>query len=201
MQPRYALRCRVELRERQPWLVATVPPQHMYGLKLSVLLPLLGGIGVHASHPLYPADIASALAEVPEPRVLVSTPVHLRALLESGVRLPPLQVIVSATAPLSADLAGALERRIGTVLLEFFGSTETCVIASRRTATVAAWRPHRGRRAATHERRHDGGRALVRCAGRAAGRPRDPGRTARSRCGAATRTWSRWPASARRWRT
>jgi acyl-coenzyme A synthetase/AMP-(fatty) acid ligase len=133
-----------ELRERQPWLVATVPPQHMYGLEMSVLLPLLGGFGVHGSHPLYPADIASALADVPEPRVLVSTPVHLRALLQSRVPLPALQVIVSATAPLSTDLATALERHTGAVLLEFFGSTETCVIASRRTAAGAAWRPYAG---------------------------------------------------------
>ena len=76
--------------------------------------------------------------------MLVSTPMHLRALLESRVPLPGLQVIVSATAPLSADLAAALERHTGAALLEFFGSTETCVIASRRTAVDAAWQPYAG---------------------------------------------------------
>jgi len=127
-----------------PWIVATVPSQHMYGMELSVLMPLLGGMGIHSAHPLYPADIAAALAEVPAPRILVSTPVHLRALLESGVDLPDVQAVVSATAPLPAELAQAIKRRFGAVLLEFFGSTETCVIASRRTATEDAWRPYPG---------------------------------------------------------
>jgi acyl-coenzyme A synthetase/AMP-(fatty) acid ligase len=116
----------------------------MYGMELSVLMPLLGGMGIHAGHPLYPADIASALSEVPGPRILVSTPVHLRALLESGVPLPDLGAVVSATAPLPRDLATAIERKLGTVLLEFFGSTETCIIASRRAATEDAWHPYPG---------------------------------------------------------
>jgi acyl-coenzyme A synthetase/AMP-(fatty) acid ligase len=127
-----------------PWIVATVPSQHMYGMELTVLMPLLAGMGVHGGHPLYPADIASALADVPGPRILVSTPVHLRALLESGVELPELGAIVSATAPLPAELARAIERRFGAVLLEYFGSTETCIVASRRTAVDDTWHPYPG---------------------------------------------------------
>ena len=127
-----------------PWILATVPSQHMYGLETSVLLPLLGGMAVHAAHPLYPADIAAALAELPSPRVLVTTPVHLRALTQSGVDLPELAAVVSATAPLSADLARTVEERFATRVLEFFGSTETCVIASRRTAHESAWAPYPG---------------------------------------------------------
>ena len=127
-----------------PWIVATVPPQHMYGMELSVLMPLLGGMGIHGGRPLYPADIVSALAEVPGPRILVSAPVHLRALFESGVDLPEISAVVSATAPLPAELARAIERRFGTVLLEYFGSTETCIVASRRTAVADAWNPYPG---------------------------------------------------------
>jgi len=127
-----------------PWIVATVPSQHMYGMELSVLMPLLGGMGIHGGHPLYPADIASALADVPGPRILVSTPVHLRALLESGVELPELGAVVSATAPLPAELARAIEQRFGTVLLEYFGSTETCIVASRRTAVDDSWSAYPG---------------------------------------------------------
>lgn len=127
-----------------PWILATVPSQHMYGLEMSVLLPLLGGMAVHASHPLYPADIAAALAEMPSPRVLVTTPFHLRALVQSGVALPPLAAIVSATAPLAAEQARAAEQRFTTRVLEFFGSTETCVIASRLTASASAWTPYPG---------------------------------------------------------
>jgi len=127
-----------------PWILATVPSQHMYGMETSVLLPLLGDMGLHAAHPLFPADIAAALAELPAPRVLVTTPVHLRALLDSDIELPPLAVVVSATAPLAPEMARRVEQRYGAALVEFFGSTETCVIASRRSAQEVAWRPYPG---------------------------------------------------------
>ena len=117
-----------------PWILATVPSQHMYGMETSVLLPLLGGMGIHAAQPLYPADIAAALAELPEPRVLVTTPVHLRALLAVGRRAaaPGSRRFGDGTA--GAGHGRSVEQRYGAALVEFFGSTETCVIASRRTA-------------------------------------------------------------------
>ena len=124
-----------------PHIVATVPPQHMYGMELSVLLPLLGPAGLHAARPFFPEDVARVLAETPEPRLLATTPVHLRALVESGVVLPALCGIVSATAPLSQPLAAAAESRFGCEVREVFGSTETCVIARRRTARETAWTP------------------------------------------------------------
>ena len=69
-------------------VVATVPPQHSYGLESSVLLALLGGASFDAGRPFYPADVAAALAAVPEPRALLSTPFHLKTLLQAGVALP-----------------------------------------------------------------------------------------------------------------
>ncbi len=137
-----------ELKRRgmdgRPWIVATVPPQHMYGLETSVLLPLLAGFGVHSAKPLLPADVAEALAEVPAPRILVSTPVHLRTLVESDTAYPEVALVVSATAPLDRALASRIEARLGALLVEFFGSTETCVIATRRTAREEGWRPYPG---------------------------------------------------------
>ena len=124
-----------------PHVVATVPPQHMYGMELSVLLPLLGGAAVHAARPFFPEDIARALHQASAPRLLVTTPVHLRALVASGVSLPALAGIVSATAPLPPELAAAAEARFGCEVRELFGSTETCVIARRRTAHESAWTP------------------------------------------------------------
>ncbi|WP_139115857.1 AMP-binding protein, partial [Xanthomonas translucens] len=94
-----------------PQVVATVPPQHMYGMELSVLMPLVTPLAVHAGRPFFPDDVARALAQVPAPRLLVTTPVHLRALVDSGVVLPPLAGIVSATAPLAQELAAAAETR------------------------------------------------------------------------------------------
>ncbi len=127
-----------------PWIVATVPSQHMYGMEMSVLMPLLGEMGIHAGNPLFPADISAALNDLPEPRVLVTTPLHLRTLVESGIELPRVAAVVSATAPLTQELAQEVERRFDTKLLEFFGSTETCVIASRLTASELAWRAYPG---------------------------------------------------------
>jgi acyl-coenzyme A synthetase/AMP-(fatty) acid ligase len=126
------------------WILATVPPQHTYGMEFSVLLPLIAGMAVHAARPLFPADIARALGELPAPRVLVSTPVHLRALVESPQQFPPAALIVSATAPLDRELAQAVEAKLGGRLLEIFGSTETCAFASRRTAQDELWQLHEG---------------------------------------------------------
>jgi len=130
--------------DRTLWMVATVPPQHMYGMELSVLLPMLTRMAVHAARPFFPADIARALAELPGDRVLVSTPVHLRALVESDQRFPPIAAVISATAPLDQALARAVEDKLGAPLLEMFGSTETCVIATRRTAQQQSWRSYDG---------------------------------------------------------
>lgn len=120
-------------------VVATVPPQHIYGIEMSVLLPLLGEVGVHAGRPFFPADVAAALAEVPAPRVLVTTPVHLRALVAAGTVLPSLAAVLSATAPMPPELARAAEQAFGAPLLEVFGSTETCAFASRRVTAEADW--------------------------------------------------------------
>jgi acyl-coenzyme A synthetase/AMP-(fatty) acid ligase len=126
--------------ETSPSILATVPAQHTYGMEFSVLLPLLGGMAIHAGRPLFPADIANALSELPEPRILVSTPLHLRAMVESQQPFPPVTLVVSATAPLDRELAIAVERRFGGHLLEIFGSTETGAFASRRTAIDATWK-------------------------------------------------------------
>jgi acyl-coenzyme A synthetase/AMP-(fatty) acid ligase len=120
-------------------IVATVPPQHAYGLESSVLVALQCGIAFSAARPFYPADICAALAEVPRPRILVSTPFHLRLLLDSGAKVPEIDLVVSATAPLSAPLVTEVEARLGAPLLEIYGSTETGQIASRRPAVMGEW--------------------------------------------------------------
>jgi acyl-coenzyme A synthetase/AMP-(fatty) acid ligase len=120
-------------------LIGTVPAQHMYGFE-STVLALMSGNSFCAERPFYPADIAAAVALVPRPRALVTTPVHLRALTASGIDLPPMDLVVSATAPLDQDLARAVEATFHAALLEIYGSTETGQIAIRRTAEAAAWR-------------------------------------------------------------
>lgn len=139
-----AIRAALPDQTATAWVLATVPPQHMYGMEMSVLLPLAGDMAVHAGRPLFPADIASALAELPRPRVLVTTPVHMRAIVASDQQFPAVDVIVSATAPLDQPLAAAVTAKLGGEMVEMFGSTETCVFASRLTAKQEQWRLYDG---------------------------------------------------------
>ncbi len=121
-------------------IIGTVPPQHMYGFESTVLMPWHSGNALSHAQPFYPADICAALAAAPAPRVLVSSPVHLRALLDAGLALPEIAGVVCATAPLSARLAQELETRCRAPLMEIYGSTETGQIASRRSTQTAEWR-------------------------------------------------------------
>jgi len=120
-------------------ILATVPPQHMYGFESSVLLALGCGHALCAERPFYPADIAAGLGRLPRPRALVTTPVHLRALLGSGVELPAVDLLLCSTAPLARQLAADAERRFEARLLEIYGSTETGQIAIRRTTHTPEW--------------------------------------------------------------
>jgi acyl-coenzyme A synthetase/AMP-(fatty) acid ligase len=72
--------------------------------------------------------------------VLVTTPFHLKATLASGVALPPSDLVLSATAPLSPQLAAQSERAFAAPLLEIYGCTEAGQVATRRTVHGAAWR-------------------------------------------------------------
>ena len=124
--------------------VATVPPQHMYGLESSLMMPLHNGGTLHSGQPLFPADIRTALMEVSAPRVLVTTPLHLRICLEEAIVLPPLSMILSAAAPLNQELAQRAEKAFGAPVCEIYGCTEAGAIATRRTTEGDEWRPLTG---------------------------------------------------------
>ena len=125
-------------------LVATVPAQHMYGFESTVLIALLGGAAFETERPFYPADIARALERAPRPRMLVTTPFHLKTLLDSGVELPAIDLTVCATAPLSPQLAARAEAALAAPLMEIYGCTEAGQVATRRTTAGAEWRTYDG---------------------------------------------------------
>ncbi|MGU7816999.1 AMP-binding protein [Burkholderia sp. AW49-1] len=124
---------------RAATLIGTVPAQHMYGFESTVLLALIGGLAFSNRQPFYPVDIRDELATIPQPRVLVTSPIHLRALLSAGHALPPAALVLSATAPLSEKLACEAEAALDAPLVEIYGSTETGQIATRRTSQGATW--------------------------------------------------------------
>ena len=120
-------------------LLTTVPPQHMWGLETSVLLPLFTRAAISGRTPFYPRDVEDALTRLPEPRVLVSTPVHLAAMVKSGLRFPRLKRVLCATAPLSAELAAEVEAAFDSEVLEIFGCTESGILASRPILRDDTW--------------------------------------------------------------
>ena len=125
-------------------VIGTVPPQHMYGFESTVLMVMQSANAMVAGLSFYPADICHAIESVPRPRVLVSTPVHLRSVIRSEQHVPVVDLIISATAPLSSQLAQELEARFEAPLLEIYGSTETGQIAMRNSASTQQWTLLRG---------------------------------------------------------
>jgi acyl-coenzyme A synthetase/AMP-(fatty) acid ligase len=120
-------------------LLATVPPQHMWGFETSILLPLFCNVAVSHLTPFFPQDISDALASLPEPRALVSSPVHLDAFLNARTEPQRINRIFSATAPMSEQLARDLEERFSAQVVEVFGSSESGIIARRNTADEKLW--------------------------------------------------------------
>jgi acyl-coenzyme A synthetase/AMP-(fatty) acid ligase len=120
-------------------VVSTVPHQHMYGLEDSMMLPIQHGMAFHVGRPLFPEDVRLALEEVPSPRMLVTTPIHIRACVAARSRLPHVECILSATSPLPSSLAKQAETLFQTNVYEVYGFTEAGSVATRRTVAGNTW--------------------------------------------------------------
>ena len=135
---------RFALDEARPaTIIGTVPPGHMYGFETTALLPLHAACASWCGQAFFPGDVQAAAAATPAPRVLVTTPLQIRALLQ-GAEQMRLDAVISATAPLDAALAAEAEARWGAPVLEIFGATEVGSIASRRTVEGPAWTAYPG---------------------------------------------------------
>lgn len=120
-------------------LVSTVPAQHMYGLESSLLLAWQNGLVWHDQRPFYPEDICIQISNLPRPRVLVTSPVHLRALLTDPAPIPPVDLVVCATAPLDPDLVIRAENAFCSTVIEIYGCTESGQVAVRKPAQSEVW--------------------------------------------------------------
>lgn len=120
-------------------IVGTVPPQHMYGLETTLFMPLQAGTIMHSDKPFYPADVQQLLSQLPAPIILVTTPIHLRALVNAELPMPGVAGIISATAPLDFTLAQAAEACFNTSLWEIYGCTEAGSMATRRSTQTDEW--------------------------------------------------------------
>jgi acyl-coenzyme A synthetase/AMP-(fatty) acid ligase len=129
----------LDIHDRTLNVVATVPPQHMWGFEMSILLPLFARVSVSSRTPFFPGAIASALRELPRPRALVSSPAHLSAFLDAEAGAVEIDRIYSATAPMSAESTRRLEAAFAARLIEVFGCSESGIIAARRLLENEAW--------------------------------------------------------------
>ncbi|MEZ5739545.1 MAG: AMP-binding protein [Burkholderiaceae bacterium] len=127
--------------DRRWQVLATVPSQHSYGFESAIFLPLVAQGVLDCGHPFYPADVLSALARLARPRLLVTTPVHLRSLVQAGLAPVAADLVLSATAPLSPALALEAERFFAGPVHEIYGATECGQVATRRPLEDERWTP------------------------------------------------------------
>jgi len=123
--------------------LATVPAQHMWGLETSVLMSLFKRVCVSDAKPLFPQDILDNLANLPHPKMLVSTPVRLRALASIKQSDISLHLTLCATSPLTKQLAQTIEGLFKCPLIEVYGCSEVGSMASRRSTIEETWQRFR----------------------------------------------------------
>ena len=124
-------------------ILPTVPPQHIYGLLFSVLLPFVAAARVLGRTCTFPQEILTALEEE-RATVLVGVPIHYRALRTCGIGRHSLRFAFSSAAPLDAEDAAFFREQTGLAITEVYGSTETGGMAIRTSGGEhGSWEPFR----------------------------------------------------------
>jgi acyl-CoA synthetase (AMP-forming)/AMP-acid ligase II len=114
-------------------ILATVAPQHLYGLLFRVLWPIASGRPFLRSAVLHPEELAPH-ADGGAPFAIVTTPVTLRHLAQRGAvsRGADCRAVFSSGGPLAADVAQRAAEVLGRAPFEVYGSTETGGVAVRQ---------------------------------------------------------------------
>jgi acyl-coenzyme A synthetase/AMP-(fatty) acid ligase len=110
--------------------VATVPPYHIYGLLFSILVPLVAHARVMPDIYTFPQEIISTINKH-KASVLVSVPIHYRALKVDNLSTPSLKVAFSSSGVLNRPDGLHFLKKTGLGITEIYGSTETGGIAAR----------------------------------------------------------------------
>ena len=110
--------------------VATVPPYHIYGLLFSVLVPFVAHARVLPDVYTFPQEIISTTNKN-KASVMVSVPIHYRAMKVDNLSAPSLKVAFSSSGVLDRSDGLHFHKKTGLGITEIYGSTETGGIASR----------------------------------------------------------------------
>ena len=128
-------------------VLATVAPQHLYGLLFRVLWPLASGRPFLRSAVLHPEELAPHAGSVGA-FALATAPATLRHLVARGElarRRDACRAIFSSGGPLPAEVAKGAHEATGDAPFEVYGSTETGGVAVRQQGEGRdAWRPLAG---------------------------------------------------------
>jgi len=123
-------------------VVASVVPQHLYGLTFRIFLPMALGLPLHAAMLHYAEQLAALEAH---PRYLfVSSPAFLKR-LDYRLSAPPVDTILSAGGVLPWQDVVSVRAWLGVQVDEIYGSTETGILAWRhRSEEDIPWQPFPG---------------------------------------------------------
>ncbi|MDD5101051.1 MAG: AMP-binding protein, partial [Syntrophales bacterium] len=123
-------------------LLSTVPPQHIYGLLYSVLLPFVASAQILRRTCTFPREILAALQQE-KATVLVGVPIHYRALRSGELKRFSLRLAFSSAAPLDPGDAAFFWEKTGVAITEIYGSTETGGMATRTSGeNQGSWVPY-----------------------------------------------------------
>ena len=110
--------------------VATIPPYHIYGLLFSVLVPFVAHARVLSDVYTFPQEIISTINKH-KASVLVSVPIHYRALKVDNLSVPSLKIAFSSAGVLNRSDGLNFLKNTGLGITEIYGSTETGGVATR----------------------------------------------------------------------
>ena len=114
-------------------VITTAPLEHMYAYSFAFFIPRRLGLQAPSRRVVFPADLRAEVARSSVPAWIISTPTHLKAMADAGVRLHTgIAGVVSATSRMSRQLAERVRECFGVPVSEIYGSTETGALAWRR---------------------------------------------------------------------
>jgi len=137
----------------QDCILATVPPQHIYGLLFSVLVPLVSGCTVLEPVYSFPQEILGAASDTGA-TILVSVPSQYHVLKTESLQRHNLRLAFSSAGMLPRPDAEYFHGKTGIAVIEIYGSTETGGVAWKaaptdrlgcRTFKGIDWKIHNGR--------------------------------------------------------
>jgi len=113
---------------RSDVLLATMPPQHIYGLLFSVILPFLAGARVLQESFIFPREIIAGISRH-QATVLLSVPFHYHALRIDALERFTLRRAFSSAGKVDPGDARFFKEKTSLPVTEVYGSTETGGIA------------------------------------------------------------------------